>query len=758
MGIRASVVLQREPGEDRLARINQVLLRVHGGMLLTFALVSIGPMFESGTLPLAQWAPRAIVVFAYVLVACDLQLRGERPAHLAVLLVPLLAVASAEAVPISNDVASGLSVGALALSAARQLRPLPYLGFMVLAGIAHSAVRWLAGGSVDEALADVVVGIGMTFAVHAFAAALERAAKRSVEADAKTSRQRQAAAREEAQRRAVAAAGQALHDEVLVALRTVGDGSVSRERTRRVCEKAVEAVAELETLVPRAGTFEEGPDVTGGRSVRDLTRAIATEPHFKLVVSLDPAAAGVALPSPVHEAVERAVREALRNVLRHSGAVTADLRVSLDDNALRVWVVDRGSGLPEPFEAGYGTLLSIVDAVGDVGGSAELKPTPGGGTTVDLRVPLQPPANPSALRSAYNRTIRATGTASPIHAITWPVALVWVYTAIRYSWEWPTPWVSLLLVVLYVGTTAVVVLRITQRSPTVRWLMGAATGLLALDALSLALAPPGSLLDYRSWTFGFLAAPLVALTMVLPWPAAVTVLAPHPVLIVISAYLDPALTGGAVPWGSLNAVVGTPVAAMVLGRLLRGLGRRIEVEESESAGLSAERARRRSLAAVRTLHLEHTTQVVVPWLTAISTGEIDSKSAEAAKWAGLLSSEVRDDLYAPGFLQGDMRRKVTAFRHGGGQLTLRPGLQPGALDNAAQDVLRYLLDVLEPRHRITVAPQGGFTGQPDGVRFAVVPSAHSASWSGLAHCTIETDEFLTIITLPTSQLIESPAK
>lgn len=342
-------------------------------------------------------------------------------------------------------------------------------------------------------------------------------------------------------------------------------------------------------------------------------------------------------------------------------------------------------------------------------------------------------------------TVRATGSARPIVQITWPVALVWVYMAIRYSFQWPTPAVSLLLAVAYVAATVVVLHRIVRRSPTVTWLVVVSSALVALDALSLALAPDGSLLDYRSWTMGFLAVPLVALLMVLPARVAMVVHAPHVVLVLAFTSLDPALSDGAVPWGSLNALLATPVAALALGRLMRRIGVHIEHEEQSQARLAEERAERRSQATVFALHLDHTRRTVLPWLSGIVDGRTEPGDVDAVEQARLLALDVRDDLYAPGFLSPEVRAELREFRQRGGSLTLRPGPPTGSSGRLVSAVVSRLVTDLDAGHGITITPTR--SDRHPGARVAVVPPAPDRVTRSLPNADVRTDPYRTVLTV-----------
>lgn len=713
-------------------------------MLLTFTVVSLAPLTSSGTWPMSQLLPRVAIAVVYVFVALDLQLRGERLEHIALLLIPFLLVSQLEVIPVASDVAAGLSVGALALSAARQLRPGGYLLLMVPAGLAHLTARVMSGGAFDVALSDVVVGVGMTLAVYAFVESLYLALGRSSDADAETARQRSAALEESVKRRAVAAAGRALHDDVLVVLRLIASGDGDRGRIREMCCHAVRSVSDIEEALVES-ELGEGASPSSQLTVKNLVWEVKRSTPVGFDIEVSGADAQTVLPGATYAALRRALGEALRNVARHSGVATAEVRFDVTPTALDVRVIDHGGGMAEAALPGYGMSSSIHAAVEEVGGSAEVSGTPGGGVTVAVTMPVPRSQVRSFLQREYDLTVRAVGSARPILSITWPVAAVWVYTAIRFSPAWPNPAVSLLLAVLYVLATALILHRVTSRAPTLRWLVAAQVGLLALSAVSLALSPSGSLLDYRSWPMGFLAVPMVILLMVLPLRAAIWVEVPHVVLILGAVWVRPELTDGALPVATLNAVLATPIAAFVLGRLMRRIGRRIELEQRQSAKLSAERAARNSMMAVGHLQLAHARRTVVPWLEAIADGDADPLTRDAQEQAHLLAAEIRDDLYAPGFVDGALQEQVIALRRRGGTFTVRPSEPIRASVEGIRDTVADVVAGLEGHEKVTVTLLHEAPGFVGGARVAIVPPAPRHVLDSLNGCVVETDDYSTAL-------------
>ena len=95
-------------------------------------------------------------------------------------------------------------------------------------------------------------------------------------------------------------------------------------------------------------------------------------------------------PLPAMQLSYRVVREGLRNVVRHSGAQQAEVRLTRDPGGIVVTVSDNGRGLPaEGPPEGHVGLLLLEDALGDVGGALGIGLRPGGGTLLRAQVPLE---------------------------------------------------------------------------------------------------------------------------------------------------------------------------------------------------------------------------------------------------------------------------------------------------------------------------------------------------------------------------------
>ena len=92
--------------------------------------------------------------------------------------------------------------------------------------------------------------------------------------------------------------------------------------------------------------------------------------------------------------IYRIVQEALTNVSRHSGATDARVRLAQRDGRLELEIEDHGRGLPDgshKVDRGIG-LVSMRERAELMRGTFALRPAPGGGLIVSVRVPIAPSA------------------------------------------------------------------------------------------------------------------------------------------------------------------------------------------------------------------------------------------------------------------------------------------------------------------------------------------------------------------------------
>ncbi len=86
----------------------------------------------------------------------------------------------------------------------------------------------------------------------------------------------------------------------------------------------------------------------------------------------------------------RIVQEALNNAAKHSHTATAEVEMIFSPDALTVKVKDSGCGMVQSKKSNPGLgLIAMRERAELLGASLNFSPTPSGGTTVDLRIPLR---------------------------------------------------------------------------------------------------------------------------------------------------------------------------------------------------------------------------------------------------------------------------------------------------------------------------------------------------------------------------------
>jgi signal transduction histidine kinase len=94
------------------------------------------------------------------------------------------------------------------------------------------------------------------------------------------------------------------------------------------------------------------------------------------------------LDPPREEALYRIALEALNNALKHAAATSVVVRISASDEGIELEVSDDGQGFDpsRPGEAGGMGLVTMRDRADRIGGTLSAASTPGGGTSVKVRI------------------------------------------------------------------------------------------------------------------------------------------------------------------------------------------------------------------------------------------------------------------------------------------------------------------------------------------------------------------------------------
>jgi signal transduction histidine kinase/phage shock protein PspC (stress-responsive transcriptional regulator) len=139
----------------------------------------------------------------------------------------------------------------------------------------------------------------------------------------------------------------------------------------------------------RTWLFEEHK--IDGTSLASALRAMAAEVETGHQVVVEVVTVGDLTLTEAHAPLLHATREAVVNAAKHAGTGRVDVYAEVSPGQVEVFVKDRGTGFDPaaiPTDR-HGLRGSIIDRMERHGGTAEIRSTPGDGTEVVLRMPVQ---------------------------------------------------------------------------------------------------------------------------------------------------------------------------------------------------------------------------------------------------------------------------------------------------------------------------------------------------------------------------------
>jgi signal transduction histidine kinase len=191
-----------------------------------------------------------------------------------------------------------------------------------------------------------------------------------------------------------------LHDLVIQRLFATGLQLQGMHRMVRpdVQERISRAVEDIDTTIRdlRAAIFElhqqPGARSTSLRAdIRDLvgeyTDTLGFRPQLKLRGPLDSV-----VPTAVRPQILAAIREGLSNVVRHAGADSVEVEVSVGDGAVVARITDDGSGIAADNQRESG-LRNLRERAATLGGAVRVSPAHPHGTVLELLAPLTSESN-----------------------------------------------------------------------------------------------------------------------------------------------------------------------------------------------------------------------------------------------------------------------------------------------------------------------------------------------------------------------------
>ena len=198
-----------------------------------------------------------------------------------------------------------------------------------------------------------------------------------------------------------------LHDTILSTLTMVASGALDMP-SPVLSAQASRDLQFLNTLPVLPGPQPAVP-------LADRLAAVAAE-AAPLQVSTTFFSATEPLPPTAVDRLADCVAEALRNVARHAGTASAEIRVHDGDGRVVLEIVDQGRGFDARSvpRSRRGISESIRGRMAEIGGSAEISGGPGAGTTVTLRWPAEGTAETPRWPGDGNaETLRAPAENSP---------------------------------------------------------------------------------------------------------------------------------------------------------------------------------------------------------------------------------------------------------------------------------------------------------------------------------------------------------
>jgi signal transduction histidine kinase len=192
-----------------------------------------------------------------------------------------------------------------------------------------------------------------------------------------------------------------LHDAVghtLVAINVRAAAAVRRARKsggdglpalEEIASASSQALDELRATLKALRATQDGPaPLHPVQGLANLGALVAGVGEAGLSVDLELAVAPAGLPAPISHAVYRIVQESLTNVLRHSTARCARVRIAAVDRTVLVEVLDEGEPNPSAAPASGHGLRGMRERAAALGGSCEAGPVNGVGWQVRAEIPV----------------------------------------------------------------------------------------------------------------------------------------------------------------------------------------------------------------------------------------------------------------------------------------------------------------------------------------------------------------------------------
>lgn len=169
-----------------------------------------------------------------------------------------------------------------------------------------------------------------------------------------------------------------------------GDGAADGfTALEEIASVSAGALAELRITLKALRAAQDGPaPLHPAQDLSGLTGLIAGVEDAGLSVQLEVTGSPACLPTPVGHAGYRIIQEGLTNVLRHSTARKARVRVEVGDRGVVIEVADDGQLQASATPAGGHGLAGMRERAAALGGSCEAGPVNEAGWLVRAEIPV----------------------------------------------------------------------------------------------------------------------------------------------------------------------------------------------------------------------------------------------------------------------------------------------------------------------------------------------------------------------------------
>ena len=165
-------------------------------------------------------------------------------------------------------------------------------------------------------------------------------------------------------------------------------GSRTREQLERISDEAREALLAMDEILwainPRRDTLHEFATFVCGHAQTFLKAT-----SIQCILDVEPAMSAVAFDLPFRRSLLLAVKEALNNAAKHSGATELQLQIRRQGEGLTVVVQDNGRGFdPAQTKNERNGLQNMAQRLNEVGGKCILTSQPGNGCRIEFYIPF----------------------------------------------------------------------------------------------------------------------------------------------------------------------------------------------------------------------------------------------------------------------------------------------------------------------------------------------------------------------------------